>query len=194
MTRSYRLAVLTAAVLTATAPALVAGPIADKASEVEAAIAAGDSASAWTAVGALSDEAWNAAPQIGFTDVSLATESSVGYGIYNPRPDNKFTSGSKVIIYSEPWGYGYGSPGEGLNSINFAVDLEVLTEAGETLGSLKDIAKIDFVSRRKMRELNATVFFDVGGISPGKFLLKVTMRDMNSAKTGTFDVPIEIIP
>ncbi len=193
MTRTYPMTLLAAALISGFAPILSAGPIADKAAEVEAAIAAGDHAAAYAGAGGIVDEAWNAAPQIGFTTVALATEPSVDFGIYNPRPDNKYTAGSPIIIYTEPWGFGYGSPGEGLHSVNFAVDLELLTEAGETLGSLKDIAKIDFVARSRRKEANATVTFNLDGISPGNYLLKVTMRDVNSTKTGTFDMPIEIV-
>ncbi len=193
MIRSNRLPLLAAAGLTLIASSIAAGPMADKAVEVETAIAAGDHVAAWTAVGALSEEAWNAAPQIGFTRVSLATELSVGYGIFNPKEDNKFKAGSPIFIYSEPWAYGFGNPGEGLYSINLAVDLDLSTEAGEALGSLKDIAKIEHVTRNKLRELNASVNFNLDGISPGKYRLRVTMRDQNSTKSGTFDLPIEII-
>lgn len=193
MTRSPSLTLISTLFCAGFATALSAGPIADKAVEVETALAAGDSTAAWGAVAALSEEAWNAAPQIGFTNVSLATELSVGYGIYNPKPDNKYKAGSPIIIYTEPWGFGYGSPGEGLFSINLPVDLELMNQAGESLGSLKDIAKIDLVTRNKLRELNATVTFNLDGISPGNYLLKVTMRDLNSTKSGTFDLPIEIV-
>jgi hypothetical protein len=193
MNRRPCLTILAAALLSANATFLVAGPIADKAAEIEAAMASGDHAAAWAGVGSLSDEAWNAAPQIGFSTIGLTIERSVDYGVYNPRPDNKFKAESPVIIYTEPWGYGFGSAGEGLHSINFAVDLEVLNGAGETLGSLKDIAKIDFISRNRRKETNATVIFNLGGIAPGAYLLKVTFRDMNSTKSGTFDLPIEIV-
>lgn len=193
MTRPLRPILLSALLLTGLATSPNAGPIADKATEVEAAIAAGDHAAAWAGVIALSDEAWTLAPQIGFTTVSLATEPSVDFGVYNPRPDNKYTAGAPIIIYSEPWGYGFGSAGEGLYAINFAVDLELLTEAGETLGSLKDIAKFDFVTRSRRKEANVTTTFNLDGISPGKYLLKVTMRDLNSSKIGAFDLAIEIV-
>ncbi len=193
MTRSYPMTLFTAVLISGFATILPAGPIADKAAEVEAAIAEGNHAAAYAGAGAITEEAWKASPQIGFTTVALATEPSVDFGIYNPRPDNKYKAGSPIIIYTEPWGFGYGAPGEGLYSINFAVDLELLTEAGETLGSLKDIAKIDFVARSRRKEANASVIFNLDGISPGKYLLKVTMRDMNSEKTGSFDMPIEIV-
>lgn len=193
MTRNLRFPVLAAAFLAGFPTLMSAGPIADKAVEAETAIDAGDAAAAWQAAVGVSQEVWNATPTIGFTTISLATELSVGFGVYNPRADNKFVAGSPVIIYVEPWGYAFGSAGEGLNSINFAVDLEVLTEAGETLGSLKDLTKVDLVTRSRPHEFNASVTFNLDGISPGKYLLKVTMRDVNSTKAGTFDMPIEII-
>ena len=124
-----------------------AGPIADKAAEIEALIAAEDTAGAALAASDLYGQVWDAAPEISFGNVVLVADTAGGYGIYNPRPDAKYKAGEPVILYAEPHGYGFGAPGEGLYSIGFDVDLKVLSEAGDVLGEIPNLAALDLQSR-----------------------------------------------
>lgn len=170
-----------------------AGPIADKAAEIEAKIAADDIAGAGPAADELYGMVWDTTTSILFRNVVLVTEPAAGVGIYNPRADEKYKVGEPVIIYAEPFGYGYGSPAEGLNSMGFTVDLKVITEGGEVLGEIPDLTEVSLESRYKNREFLTNLTYNLDGITAGRYVLQTTLRDKNSDKTGTFETTIEIV-
>ncbi|NEY90384.1 hypothetical protein [Tabrizicola oligotrophica] len=177
----------------AVAPAAHAGEIADKAAEVESLLAAGDDAGAVAAAREVFGKAWEATSGLAIGETVLIAEPASGYGIYNPRPDDRFKIGEPVLIYAEPMGFGYGSPGEGLYSIGFFVDLKVMTEAGEVLGDLQNLTELDLTSRYPNREFQANLTYNLTGVPPGRYVLQTTLRDKNSAKIGSFENTVEFV-
>lgn len=182
-----------AVVMSALSAPAFAGPVVDQATDIEAKIAASDSKGAIDAANALLATVWDGTPEIGIHQTVLVTEAAAGFGIYNPRADEKFKVGEPILIYAEPFGFGYGSAGEGLYSIGFTVDLKVMTEAGEVLGEMPGLANLDLTSRYQNREFQANLTYTLDGITPGRYVLETTLHDKNSAKSGTFQNTIEIV-
>ncbi|MEO5613768.1 MAG: hypothetical protein ABIR04_02430 [Cypionkella sp.] len=170
-----------------------AGPVVDKATEIEALMAVDNASGAIDAANALLATVWDSSKDIGIHQTVLVTQPAAGYGIYNPRPDEKFKGGEPILIYAEPFGFGYGSGGDGLYTIGFIVDLKVMTEAGEVLGELPSVANLDLTSRYQNREFQANLTYTLSGITPGRYVLETTLRDKNSEKSGTFQNTIEIV-
>lgn len=168
-----------------------AGPIADKAADVEGLLASGDDAGAVMAARELLGQAWEATSGLAFGETVLIAEPASGYGIFNPRPDDKFKLGEPVLIYAEPMGFGYGAVGGGLYGIGFFVDLKILTEAGEVLGDIQNVTELNLTSRYQNREFQANLTYNLDGITPGRYLLQTTLRDKNSAKIGSFETAVE---
>ncbi|GLS86545.1 hypothetical protein GCM10010873_15190 [Cypionkella aquatica] len=189
MLKTFALAV----VASSFALAALAGPIVDKATEIESLMAAQDNTGAMDAADALMTTVWEANTAIGIREAVLVTEPAAGIGIYNPRADEKYKVGTPILIYAEPFGYGYGSGGDGLYTIGFAVDLKVMTEAGEVLGEIPSVADMALTSRHKLREFQANLTYTLDGIAPGRYVLETTLRDKNSEKSGSFQNTIEII-
>lgn len=173
-------------------PAL-AGTVADKAAEIEALMAVPDSKGAIDAANTLLGTVWDSTTDIGIHQTVLVTEAAAGFGIYNPRADEKYKVGEPIMIYAEPFGFGYGAAGEGLYSIGFAVDLKVLTESGEVLGEMLDLANLELTSRYQNREFQANLTYTLDGVPPGRYVLETTLRDKNSAKVGTFQNVVEFV-
>lgn len=169
-----------------------AGPVADVAAGVETQMAAGDFAGALAGADAALAQVWDATPDIGIRQTLLVTEPAAGFGIYNPRPDSRFKVGEPILVYAEPFGFGYGSAGEGLYSIGFVVDLRILSESGEVLGDMPSIVNLDLNTRYKNREFQANLTYTLEGAPPGRYVLETTLHDKNSAKVGTFQNSIEI--
>ena len=170
-----------------------AGPVADKAVEIETMVGAADFAAVSPALDELYGMVWDQTTEILFRNVVLITEPASGVGIYNPRPNEKYKMGEPVIIYAEPFGYGYGTPSEGLNSMGFTVDLKVITEAGEVLGEIPNLTEVALESRYKNREFLTNLTYNLDGITAGRYVLQTTLRDKNSDKSGTFENTIEIV-
>lgn len=186
-------AICCAALLATIALPAAAGPIADKAAEVETLLAAGDDVGAIAAARDLFASTWDATTGLSIGETVLLAEPASGYGIYNPRPNDTYKLGEPVLIYAEPMGFGYGSPGEGLYSIGFFVDLKVMTEMGEILGDLQNLTELDLTSRYPNREFQANLTYNLEGIAPGRYILQTTLRDKNSAKIGSFENIVEFV-
>jgi hypothetical protein len=170
-----------------------AGPVVDKATEIEGLMAADNVGGAIDAASALFATVWDSSKDIGIHQTVLVTEPAAGYGIYNPRPDEKFRVDEPILIYAEPFGFAYGSGGDGLYTIGFIVDLKVMTEGGEVLGELPSVANLDLTSRYRNREFQANLTYTLSGIAPGRYVLETTLRDKNSEKFGVFQNTIEIV-
>jgi hypothetical protein len=185
-------AVFLALLLCAVSPAQ-AGPMADKAVEIEGLVDTNNDAALIEAADALYGMAWDATIAIGIHQAVLVNEAGSGVGLYNPRPDEKYKVGAPIFIYAEPFGYGFGEAGEGLYSIGFTVDLKVMTEAGEVLGELPAVTTIDQAYRRKNREFQANITYTLTGVPAGRYVLETTLRDKNSGKVGTFQNTVEFV-
>lgn len=191
LARIAPLACLLALGLTPVGPAL-AGPLAEAAGGIEQRIDAQDFVTALGAARDLLGQVWDQVPEIGFTQALAVTETAAGFGVYNPRPTNAYKKNEPIIIYAEPFGFSYGSPGTGLYSIGFAVDLQVLDRLGNELASVPNVTQLDLNSRYQNREFQANITYNLGGIQPGQYTLVTTLRDKNSDKSGSFRIDIEI--
>ncbi len=169
----------------------VAGGLADLGVDAEQRAAAGDFTGALATADEIEAQIWESIPNIGIRDTLLVAEPASGYGLYNPRADNKFKSGEPVFVYAEPYGFGYGSGGDGLYTIGFAVDLRVISDQGEVMAEVPNIANLDLTSRYKNREFQANLTYTLNGIPAGKYVLETTLHDKNSAKGGTFQTEVE---
>ncbi len=170
----------------------VAGPIADTAEAIESKLGAGDAAGALSAAGDLYGQVWAQNRTIGFTQGLLVVQYATGYGVYNPRPTNVFKTGEPILIYCEPYGFDYGSPGEGLYAVNLFVDLQVLDASGNQLANAPEAAEYNMPSRHKNREVPVNITYNLGGLAAGHYTLVTTLRDKNSQKAGSFQTAIEI--
>lgn len=186
-------AVLAAALACALAGVAVAGPVTDKAAEIESMTAGGDYQGALAASRDLTVALWDEVPGIVFSETLAVAEPAAGFGLYNPRPDTRYKPDEPVILYAEPFGFGYGTAGEGLFTIGFFVDLQVLAEDGSELANVQNVTELNLASRYQNREFQANITYNLTGIQPGKYRLVTTLRDKNSPKSGSFETEIEVV-
>ena len=187
------LAALFALAPPALAPPVQAGTVAEAAAGIEAKVAAADLTGAIIDARALLGLVWDMSLEISFSEALLVAAPAAGYGVYNPRETNVFSKGESIIIYCEPVGFGYGSEGDGVFSIGFNVDLQVLTEAGEVLGDVPSVTDLNLISRYQNREFQANITYDLNGLEAGRYRLITTLRDKTTTRSGSFDTLIEIV-
>jgi hypothetical protein len=178
--------------LTLTAPPAWAGPLVDAATTIEAKLSAGDFPGALDDSRALMAQVWDQSPGLTFGQALLVAENATGFGVFNPRANNVFKQGDPILIYCEPFGFGYGAPGDGLYSVNFIVDLQVLDASGNQLANAEGATEYNMTSRHQNREVQANITYSLDGIPVGRYTLITTLRDKNSAKSGAFQTAIEI--
>lgn len=175
------------------APPALAQTIMDQAASIDAKIAENDLDGALQAAQDLYEAVWDQSPDIRFREALLVAEPAAGFGLYNPRTDERFKKGDPVIVYVEPTGFSYGAPGAGLLSIGFVVDLKVTSALGEVIGDIPSLTELNLTSRYRNREFQANLTYNLQGIAAGRYVLQTTLRDKNSNKTGVFDLEIEIV-
>jgi hypothetical protein len=184
---------LTLALLLALTSPAAAGPLVDAATAIEAKLASGDAIGALDGARELLAQVWDQGPSLSFGQALLVQQSATGYGVFNPRSSIVFKKGEPILIYCEPFGFGYGSPGEGLHSVNFIVDLQVLDASGNQLALAEGATEYNMTSRHRNREVQANITYNLDGIPVGRYTLVTTLRDKNSLKSGSFQTAIEII-
>ena len=170
-----------------------AGPLVDSAAAIEARLATGDAIGALEGARDLLDQVWDQSPALSFGQALLVAEPATGYGVFNPRSSIVFKKDEPILIYCEPFGFGYGTPGEGLHSVNFIVDLQVLDASGNQLALAEGATEFNMTSRHQNREVQANITYNLDGIPVGRYTLITTLRDKNSLKSGSFQTAIEVI-
>jgi hypothetical protein len=179
-----------AAVFVLSAASLAAaGPIVDAAEKAETLQASGKTIEALEALDEAVDAIWRESP-LAFRKVALVN-SSGGYGIYEERTDKTFRPDEKMMIYVEPVAFGYGGAGTA-SAIAFKADLAIENTTGQVLGESKDIFSLSTPSQADKREFSMTLTFGVPFLRPGDYKAVFNVRDQNSDKSGTFEVPFTI--
>jgi hypothetical protein len=166
-----------------------AGPIADAAGRAEALQAEGKTVEALDALNAAVDTLWREAP-LAFRRVVLV-ESSSGFGRYVERPDRAFRPDEPMMIYVEPVAFGYGGSGPS-TTVDLDVDLAIENGTGQVLTEAKNLVEFSSEASPGRRELALTLTLDAPYLRPGDYRAVFTVRDRNSPKTGSFEVPFTL--
>jgi hypothetical protein len=195
MSRARRLACLSLLAIGTSVLATVstsAGEVTDAAREAEALAEAGQPVQALAAIEKAFNALWDKAP-LQFSEALFVAAKPQGFGIYDMRPNAVFRSGEDMLVYAEPFGYGYGRDGDAF-LIAFDADFELRTSGGQILHARKDFARLDMTSRRRNKEFQIFITYNFQGLKPGDYVLSTTLRDRNSTKSGTFELPFTIAP
>ena len=134
--------------------------------------------------------ALKAAP-LGFRRVLFVADAPGGFGAYEPRPDNVFKPGEPLVVYTEPIGIAWKQEGNVFSS-KLVVDFELRSPDGKVLGGQKGFGEFAFTAREPAIDYMAHVTINLTGAPAGAYILGLTVRDTNSGKSATTDLPFEI--
>ncbi len=176
-------------ILAAPAPA-VAAPGADNCRKAAAALDGGNYDQAIDLIRAALSEAWLAAP-LTLRNVTWVTEEPQAFGIYKPRPHNRFAPGETIHIYMEPVGYTVKEEKEQY-TFGLTVDFNLLDDKGKVLGGQKEFGQFGRTGYRFNTEFMLYLYFNISGIPDGKYFLEITANDQYGKKTATLKLPFNI--
>ncbi len=169
------------------APAADAAESAGKVRDVDALAAQGKYTEALAALDEAAAALWDKAP-LTMRRASWVAEPPTGFGRYNPRENNVFASGAKMVIYAEPVGFGWRRDGD-LWQSDVAVDVVIKGKDGTVLQRAPDFTNLRIASRIRNREIMAQLTYSFDGIPAGEYIVESIMRDKVSGKTGNFSLP-----
>ncbi len=173
------------------APEVRAGEIADKAAQAEEHLAAARYEEAMKALEEAQDKLWADVPLM-FRRALFTAGEPVGYGVYDLRGDSVFKRSEKLIIYSEPMGYGFGRDGS-LYVIDLALDFIVKGADGAEVARQEKFGNLTFRSRFPNKEFMARVTYDFSGLPAGQYTVTTVARDAASGKSAEFTLPFTLV-
>jgi hypothetical protein len=165
----------------------LAGPAVDAATRAEALQGEGKTIEALDALEQALDAIWTQSP-LAFRTVRLVEAAGP-----NPvdRANAAFNPGEPLVVYLEPVGYGYRAAGD-QNGIDLGIGLAIENATGQVLSEAPDLFSFTREVAGKRRDLGWTVAFKVPALYPADYKAIFTVRDRNSDKSATFDVPFTI--
>ena len=120
------------------------------------------------------------------------TRPAAFYGDYAARPDAVFGSGEPLQFYLEPKNLVYARGADGSYLPAFEVDLEIATEAGQSIGRQQRFASFQVASKSAIQDIFLNLKVTLTGAPPGGYRVSFVVRDLNSSKTATFTQAIMI--
>jgi len=107
---------------------------------------------------------------------------------YEARTDNSFNQGEPMYITWQILGYGIRQSGGGY-SINIAVDSQIVSSDAVILNTQENVRQLKRMDPIRSTELYTYLTYSVSKGMPGDYILRINLRDLNSAKTTSFDIP-----
>jgi hypothetical protein len=127
---------------------------------------------------------------------TFVTSEPQGFGVYDKKATNIFSSGEEIILYIEPKGFEYGTATDGagkmLYTIDFAADFTISDTEGNVLGGQQDVPidKIVLPYQEKKVFIPFTITQSTP-FPPGNYTITYTIHDDNSGKS--FDITKEVV-
>jgi len=180
------------AVSLASAPAILAGPLADAAAQAEEKAAAGDAVGAHDIIiGAVAD--FTMSLPFSVKKAIFVSQKPSAFGAYAERPDSKFPPGEPLVTYIELIGLTWKAIGDGKQQSNFSVDFEIADSKGEVLASQKGFGNFTFTGLVRNQEIFTNLTLDVTGAAPGDYLLRYTINDKVGGHFTTTEQPFTVV-
>lgn len=104
-----------------------------------------------------------------------------GYGVYEVRHSNVFSSGETFILYVEPAGMAYGPVTEGVEQLyntKLSADITISDGQGNVLAELTDLPMTNIISHHKNKELFLTLSVEQQSpFPPGDYVINYVVND-----------------
>ena len=113
------------------------------------------------------------------------------FGDYEPRKNNEFRKGEKMLFYGEPKNLTYPKNAEGLMEPAFEVDMEVRGPGGASLSQPR-LMTFRLPTRSKAQDIFLNLTVSLTSAPAGPYNVKFVVRDLNSKKTATVSQDVTI--
>ena len=136
------------------------------------------------------EQAREAAPMVVKPFMTVKRPASY-FGDYEPRPNNEFRRGEKVLFYGEPKNITFAKKAGGVMEVAFHVDVEIKGPDGKTIGQEK-LMSMKLPTRSRVQDIYLNLDLELDKAPPGKYAVKFTVRDQNSKKSAAAATDVTI--
>lgn len=164
--------------------------LSDMAKQAESDSKEGKHLEAYDAMRKATLQVWNKSPLL-FRKALFVAKPPGGYGIYDPRPDNVFKQGEKLVIYVEPIGFAWQEK-DGLSHARLVADLTLRDGEDTVVAQQEGFGEFTFDSREQNMEVMTALTIDFTEAPAGKYVAALKFNDEVGDKSGTFELPFEI--
>ena len=128
-----------------------------------------------------------------FNKVQFVKDDPPGYGIFQPREKNSFSSGETIFIYGEPKNFTIKEIEKDIFEIYLKEDLYLLDQENNILFGQIDILEY----HTQTRSPNSDIFFtnyitQEEPFPPGKYKIRIVLKDAYSQRTEEVTLDFEI--
>jgi hypothetical protein len=162
----------------------------DMAKQAASDVGAGKHLEAYDVMRKATQQVWNGSPLL-FRKALFVTGSPGGFGVYDPRPDNVFKQGEKLVIYVEPVGFKWEAKDD-LNHALLVADLVLKDAEGTVVAQQEGVGTFTFDSRDHNMEVIAALTIDFTDGPVGKYAAELKFTDKVGDKSASFELPFEI--
>ena len=134
--------------------------------------------------------AWDVSP-LRIDNAFFVTRPAEIAGDFVRRETNVFDEGEPLQIYAEPKAYSYIETEEG-KEFGVILDLEVLSEEGESLLAQTGFQTIRLKSQIDVKELFLNITLNLSGFAPGGYQVQIRANDIASEEFAEFTLPFEV--
>lgn len=159
--------------------------------EAEAAVGEGQLLDAYRAVNKAKELL---APQVPLTVLNsvLVSDDPVGFGAYDPRPDNRFKAGERILVYGEAVGFAIREKDE-KHRLSLSFDYVLSGDDNTILAGKRSFGVWEQESWTPLTETFFYVSYEFNGLDSGIYDLETIIHDNISGEQTSVVIPIEIV-
>ncbi len=162
----------------------------DVATQVDAALEAGETVKALDLVERYRQAVWDAAP-LAFRKTELVAQEPQAFGDDTPRADTIYDEDQEIHIYAEPVAYGRRQEDDGWVA-DFVADVRIAERDGTIIAAHKGFSEFKVVTPARDDSVFLAISYVFGGLGTGDYVVTTTLHDTISGKVGAFSTDITI--
>lgn len=124
--------------------------------------------------------------------VTFTIEPATGYGVYEPRPDNRFAPDEPMHAYVELNGASVTERPGGVNEMLFQVDFAVLDAEGQRLTDVIRMGDVQLRSRARGVDVFLELTYNLTSAPAGDYVLWTEITDAPGDQQVSFELPVSI--
>ncbi len=129
--------------------------------------------------------------KLGFKDLTLCSKI-ISFGSYVPLTEPKIKRGAILFVYYEPINV-FTNRKKGMYEIWYTQDMILLDSKGKVIFKKEDALSFHYTFSSPVMDLYATNSLDLGGLSRGKYVYRLVLKDKLKDAVAVKEISFEVV-